>query len=130
MSHTKLNFEDLKSTAGGALAKLWRNTLRDNNLYPSIGYLVTRYTSRNSVTDSKNSVRKTKASLISNIRSGEMTWKTYLKLLFEFLGVRKVDITIKLTLANNSETLHSITVVNDNIKDDNDKKDATDGKGE
>lgn len=128
MSNSKIHFEDLKNTAGGALAKLWRNTLRDNNLYPSIGYLVSRYTSRNAATGSKNSIRKTKASLIGNVRAGEMTWKTYMKLLFEFLGVKKVDITIKLTLANNSETLHSITVVNDNIKDDKDTEDVKDEK--
>lgn len=128
MAEAKLNFEDIKSTAGGVLAKLWRNTLRDNNLYPSIGYLVSRYTSRNSVTETKNSIRKTKASLIANIRSGEMTWKTYTKLMFEFLGVRKIDITVKLTLANNSETIHSVTVVNDTIKNDNKEKDTTDEK--
>jgi len=124
MADSNQNFEDLKNTAGGALAKLWRNILRDNNLYPSMGYLVSRYTSKNTTVNSKNSIRKTKASLLSNIRSGEMTWKTFMKLLFEFLGVRKVDITIKLTLANNMQKLHTITVVNDNIKDDknNDSK--------
>ena len=119
MNKVNINFKDINNTPGGALAKLWRNMLSGNNLYPSIGHLVNRYTSKNSVADTKNSVRKTKASLIGNITAGEMTWKTFIKLLFEFIAVRKVDITIKLTFANNTEKLHSVTIVNDDMKKDN-----------
>lgn len=96
----------------GVLAQLFRYIIIDNNFIPALDMLVKRYvedTTRKEV-NLQPVKRKTKSTLLSNIGSEEMTFKTFLDLLFNFLRVRKVNISVKLTFYNGNETIHSISV--------------------
>jgi len=115
-----LSFKPVANSTGGVLSKLWRTILDDTDLHPAIGFLVKRYVDRTAAIDTKNTKRKTKATLLSNIGATEMTWKTFNKLIFEFLNVKKLDITIKLTHSNGQERLHSLTVIKEETKEKND----------
>lgn len=102
----------------GVLAGLWRNILKENHFIPAIDVLVNRYVNKqNKESDKLGSVRlKAKSTLLTNISSGEMTFKTFLDLVFNFLGVKKIHISVKLTFSNGEESIHSIGVINPNIK--------------
>lgn len=101
----------------GVLAGLWRNILKENHFIPAIDVLVNRYVNKqNRDSDKLGSVRlKAKSTLLSNISSSEMTFKTFLDLIFNFLGVKKIHISIKLTFSNGEESIHSIGVNNPNL---------------
>lgn len=105
---------NVANNEGGILSRLWRNVLLDNNLTSSIPFLITRYVSKTMKMDVKNAKRKTKSSLLDNINAQEMTWKTFTNLIFNFINVRKMDITIKLTLSTGDETFHNVTINNTN----------------
>ncbi len=108
----------------GVLAGLWRNILRDNNYLPALDYLVNRYVARTDKMEGRvlNMKRKTKSSIIKNITDPEMSFKTFIDLLFNFLSVKRIDISIKLTFPNGNETLHNIAVDNSSIEGDNVEK--------
>jgi len=112
----------VSNNEGGLLARLWKNVLLDNNLSGAIPHLVTRYVTKTMKMDVKNAKRKTKSSLLENINSKEMTWKTFTNLIFNFINVRKMDINIKLTLSNGDETYHNLSI--DNEKNKKEKADA------
>jgi len=99
----------VSSTPHGALAKLWRNVIKDTGIEHTLGYLVTKYVSRNS-TDSKNIKRKTRATIEADVTSSELTWKKFLHLVFQYLGARRMDIAITLTYPNGSKSTHSLSV--------------------
>ena len=80
----------------------------------ALEFMITKYVSKNDKTGNRVQAvkRKTKSSLEKNIYADEMTWKTFIDLLFNFLNVVKIDISIKLTHANGQETIHSVKVNN------------------
>ncbi len=112
---SKIEFDpNISSKEGGALTALWRAVLKENNFFYMIDLLVNRYVRKTDTMDGRSTVikRKTRSSLINNITATEMTFKTFLDLLFNFLAVKKVTITIMLTHANNDESVHSIAINN------------------
>ena len=106
--------QPIATKESGILAGLWRNILRDNNYIPALDYLVTKYVAKTDKMNGRvqNIKRKTKSSIIKNITDSEMSIKTFIDLLFNFLNVKKIDISIKLTFPNGNETIHSIAVDN------------------
>lgn len=121
MAEVKID-SPLSKKEGGVLAGMWRKIVKDIGYDRHLDYLVSRYVAKSDKMNGRvqNVRRKTKSSLIKNITSSEMTFKTFLDLLFNYIGVRKIDISIKLTFHNGNETIHSMAVVNDD--NENDKK--------
>jgi len=121
MAGDKLSFDKpVSNKEGGALAKLWRKILNENNYMPVLDILVNRYTRDNDVTDGRveSSKRKTKSSLLINITSSDMTIKTLLDLLFNFLRVPLVTITISITHRNGDVTHHSVMIDGNDYNND------------
>jgi len=100
----------VNNTPQGALAQLWRNVVKDTGIGNNIGYLITRYVKRNS-SDSKTIKRRTRSTIEADISASELTWKKFTHILFEFLGVVRMDISIKLTYSSGNSTLHTVGVV-------------------
>jgi hypothetical protein len=111
---SKVEFDDLSSKEGGVLSALWRAILKENNFIYAIDIMVNKYVRKTDILEGRsvNVKRKTRSSLINNIAAGEMTFKTFLDLLFNFLSVRKITITIMLTHANNDKSIHTIDINN------------------
>lgn len=116
---------NIAATEGGILAALWRKILKDSGFYNMLGMMVSRYVSdTDSMADKvKASRRKTKSTLISNICSSDMTWKVLLDLIFNFLHVKKITISIKLLHQNGIETVHSVVAEN-NFENGKEKTDG------
>ena len=112
---------------GGKLSSLWRSILRENNLMKSLDVLANEYVNNTlRMGESKNVERKTRGTLANNITSKSMTIKTFFDLLFNYLGVRKVVLSVSLTHQDGEVTHHSVNVVNpkyEKIKDKNDTED-------
>lgn len=133
MAEVKID-SPLSKKEGGVLAGLWRKIIKDIGYDRHLDYLVSRYVAKTDKMNGRvqNVRRKTKSSLIKNITSSEMTFKTFLDLLFNYIGVKKIDISIKLTFNNGSESVHSMAVRNDDeeeevIKNEDRDKASTDG---
>jgi len=126
MAEVKLS-DKVSQSENGALAGLWKKINKDLNLEAALDYMVGRYVNKNKtlagLTRVKNVNRKTKNSLIRNITASEMTWKTFLDLIFNFLNVRRVDITVKLTMPNGDETIHTIAVNNADVINEQESND-------
>jgi len=94
--------------------------------------MVARYVNKNKslagLTRVKNVNRKTKNSLIKNITAQEMTWRTFLDLIFNFLNAQKMDITIKLTMPNGDERMQTMTVNNADVIIEEEEEDITNVK--
>jgi hypothetical protein len=101
-------------TEGSVLATLWRNVLKETNMLPALDYFVDRYVNNTKGMESRVKAvkRKTKSTMMKNVTTNDMTWKTFLDLMFNFLKVKKITITIKLTHANGDDTIHSVVVNN------------------
>lgn len=100
---------------GAVLVKLWRIIIRDNNYTYAIPRMVTRYINKNTKHNAMSSVKmKTKSSLKKDILSSEMTWKTFVSLIFDFLRVKDMVISIKLIHASGDESVHSMRIINPN----------------
>ena len=108
----------ISTKEGGILAALFRKIVTENNLTPSLDYLIARYVDTSS--SSKNIKRKNRSSLIKYITSDDMSWKTFLSLVFDFLGVVKIQFTVKLTFRNKHESIHTMIVNNDILEKDKD----------
>lgn len=101
----------------GVLAYLWRKILLENNLMPSLGMLISRYIKEQDITAGRvsNLKKKNKTTLVNNIGAQEMTFKTFLDLIFNFLKVRRLDISIKLTYHNDKTSEHSVSIDGSNF---------------
>jgi len=119
MAEVKID-SPLSKKEGGVLAGLWRKIIHDIGYDRHLDYLVSRYIAKTDKMSGRvqNVRRKTKSSLIKNISSSEMTFKTFLDLLFNYIGVRKVDISIKLSFYNGEERITSMSVINDNTEEE------------
>lgn len=119
--------KNVSKTESGVLAKLWGKILSETGMDNSLELLVNRYVNKsNSIKVGK---RKTKSSLIKNITATGMSWKTFLDLLFDFIGVLKVDVSVKLYYRTGDTSVHTVTVENlatvselDKDKEDNNEK--------
>jgi hypothetical protein len=110
---------------GGVLAALWRKVLAENNYMQILDYLIDRYVSKNDEFNGRVSKikKKAKSTLISNVTTGDMTIKTFFDLVFNFLKVKKMTISIKLTFPNNAESVHSVTISGNDIEEEHHESD-------
>lgn len=104
----------LDNNEGGVLAMLWGKIIVNNHITGRLGFLLENYKNETTRLEQRSvSVkRKTVSSLTQNICAKSMTWSIFLDLLFNYLKVRKVSITIKLTWNDNSETFDTAEVIN------------------
>lgn len=111
MSNIKFN-DPISHNESGVLAQLWRNILRENGFHKALDLLVQRYVDRanRAKEKDKNLKLKNKSTLISNITAPEMTFKTFLDLLFNLLQVHTVTITVKLTFHNGAEKINTVII--------------------
>ena len=118
------------STPQGALARLWRNVIKDNKLEHSLGYLITRYIARNGSSNSKNLRRRTRSTIEADITASSMTWKKFTHLIFHYLGASRLDVTIKITFSNGTQSVHTVGLrSSDNVTDsDNTVNENNEGK--
>lgn len=111
MSKIKFN-TPISQNESGVLAQIWRKILLENNYDKALDVLVQRYVDRADRAKEKDATlkMKNKSTLITNITAPEMTFKTFLDLLFNLLTVRSVTMTVKLTFHNGSERLTTIRI--------------------
>lgn len=110
----------LDKNEGGALAKLWAEIVNNNHLAGKMNILIDKYTAETEKMSlsSEPVKRKTKSSLINNIISKSLTWSVFLDLIFNFLKVKRVSLTIKLEWNNGDVTYDTIKVPNPNYVED------------
>jgi len=108
MNKGKIKLEEITTFQEGTiLTKLWRNILHDINYINNLEYLVNRYV--NKTKSSVNMVnRRTKSSLIKNITAKDMSWRTFIDLIFNVLDIKFMTISIKLDHADGTSTVHHI----------------------
>ena len=107
---TKFSTEVAKTEAG-ALAKLWKKIIIETGMEHSLDNMINRYARKSSTM--KAGKLKTKSHITKDIHSKSMSWKTFVDLLLNFVGVLKFDITIKLYYRNGDTSLHTMTIVKD-----------------
>jgi len=100
---------------GALLSKLWDNILKETHLDNALDVLVTRYANKSN--SMKAMKLKTKSSILKDATSDNMSWKVFVHLLFHLLNVKKFEISIKITHANNDVTIHSVPAINGRIND-------------
>lgn len=112
MSDLKFD-KQISNNESGVLAKLWRKILIENNLENALPLLINMYIKNNDETDGRSLTvkKKNKSTLTSNITATDMTFKTFLDLVFRLLKVTKIDISVKLTFSNGRETTHSVSAI-------------------
>lgn len=108
MNSDRIKLEEITTAAEGTiLSRLWRNILHDTHYINNLKYLVDRY-----VNKSKSSVnmvnRRTKSSLIKNLTAQDMSWKTFIDLIFNVLDVKFITISIKLDYADGTSSIHNV----------------------
>jgi len=105
---------------GGILVRLWRTILEETNYYNSLDYLTSRYVNDTARASSvKAGRRQTKSSLIKNITSNNMSWRTFVDLLRTFLKVKDAEFSVKLTFHNGDTSVHSVKLINQDEEDEN-----------
>lgn len=116
MADYKLD-KPVSKNESGILAKLWRKILIDNNFLPALDLLVKRYIERNDILAGRvtNFKKKNKSTITTNITAPEMTFKTFLDLVFNLLRAKRLDISIKVTFHSGKETVHSVSITNDEV---------------
>lgn len=107
-----------KKTESGVLAMIIRDIFVKNGFWEYFDVLVDRYVSENDVAAGrvKTIKRKTKSTIQANITATEMTFKTFIDILFNFLKVRSMSISVKLTFNSGKESLHTVIVGNSDIE--------------
>lgn len=119
----KIKSSQSSNVEGAVLSNLWKKVLAETNLVNALDFLITKYVDQSNHS-MKVQKRRTKSSLTKNIYSDDMTWKTFVDLMFNFLKIKRIELVIKLHHPNNDVTMHSITFKPDNNanKDEIDKK--------
>jgi len=112
----QIEYKPISQKTGGILSALWRQVVEGKHLKPVLPILITKYLDKNVEINSRNVKRKAKATLRANIAAGSMTWAVFSNLIFRFLGAKKLSITIKVTTANGDESIHYVTVDNDDYE--------------
>ena len=106
---------------GAVLSKLWFKILEETDLINAIVPLINRYT--NKANSMKAVKTKTKSSLTKNIYSHDMTWRVFLDLMFNFINVKKMEFSVKVTHPNGDVTLHVVPITNNDISSDEEEED-------
>lgn len=117
MNDIKLEEKPVSNSESGILAAIWRKLIKDNGIVNALHLLVNRYITDTDPTKGrvKNIKRRNKSTLISNICSSEMTFKTFIDLIFNLLRASKLDIHVKVTFANGKSIHTNVAITNDMI---------------
>lgn len=118
----------------GILTRLWRKIIKDNNLTSYLPMLVDQYVNETHMLDDQDTnkakdpatkalKRKSKSTMINNITANEMTFKTFMDLVFNLLKVKRITLSVKITFNNGDENVHSVVI--DNNKGKKDEKSNT-----
>ncbi len=101
----------------GVLANLWRKVILESSLQHSIRHLADRYVKKTNPMSQRvaNVKKRTKSTVLKNIFDPDMTIKTFLDLIFNLLGAKKLTISIKITYPNGTETIHSLPINNGDL---------------
>lgn len=97
------------TTETGILAKLWRKILVESRIMAGITFFVNRYLAKTK-TDSNMLKKKNRSTLLTDISATEMSWKSFVDLLYNFLEVKEVEFIVKIQW-DSRETIHSIKVL-------------------
>lgn len=98
----KKKFKAISNTEDGLLSKLFREILNSTGKINTIIYDVNKYVKRGG--------SKVKSSVLKNVIDGEMTWKSFIFLLFDVLKFKKIVLKITLTHDSGIETEHELVV--------------------
>lgn len=117
MSDIKLEEKPVSNSESGILAAIWRKLIKDNGLMNALHLLVNRYISETDPTHGrvKNIKRRNKSTLIGNICSSEMTFKTFIDLIFNLLKAVKLDLHIRVTFSSGKAIETHVTITNDMV---------------
>lgn len=118
------------NTSPGVLSNLWRRFIVDNRLIGHLPRLVDRYLNKDKTNRDVPVVKKkNRSTMFKNISAREMTIKTFLDLMFNLVGTKKIVITIEVELPTGKTTKHSVTVTQEatNKEADDATNDATSG---
>ena len=111
MANINVDAKPVATNESGVLAGLWRKILHENGLVNNIDYLVNKYVSRvKGVSSSKTEKFKSRSTIVADITARDMTIKTFLYLIFNFLQARNVVITIDITFPNGETRTHSLPI--------------------
>jgi len=106
--------KDAGNKEGGVLTRLWHKIIRENNLEHALDTYVDQYVIKNDEFGGrvKTMANKTRSSIIKNITAREMTWRTFLDLVINYLDTKKVTLSITITFKNGDISTHSVVVNN------------------
>ena len=98
----------------GILARLWRKILKENNLERLIPVLIERYLNKKA--DKTNEIpivkKKNRSTIAGNVNAKEMTIKTFFDLLFNLIGVCRIELSVKITFPSGKESIHTVGITN------------------
>jgi hypothetical protein len=113
-SSKKNNTTKTDSSVSGILAKLWKLVIYEGNLHKLLRFYLDKYANRGGT--------RSKSTIHGYFNADGMTWKTFMFLIFEILPVKKMRITIELTMVNDSKSAHTVTVTSDEFADMNEEE--------
>jgi len=97
----------LDSSVAGMLAKLWRLIIFDGNLHKLLKFYLDKYSNRGG--------KRSRSTILGYFTAGGMTWKTFMFLIFEILPVKRMSITIELTMVNDEKIVETTSITSDEI---------------
>lgn len=108
------------SDENAVLAKLWRNILRDSNRNSreKLELLVDAYLRKNNRSNIKAAKLKTKSTVVDNVTTEGMSFKTFIFNVFSILTPLKATLTIKLDWPGGGSTVSSIIIKNNEVTGD------------
>lgn len=99
------------------LAKLFRRINMDLNTTGKMEHLIDRYIKYANNKNISLLKKKTRSSLCNSIVSEEMSWRTFMDLVFNLLRVKRMKISITFLHADDTESFHSMKFDNGRNKD-------------
>ena len=120
MADIDISKKPVATNESGALAKLWRLVLVENNLVPQLTYLINKYVSKTKYLETnglKAQKLKTKSTITADVTSRTMTMKTFLYLLFNFLNAKEVEISVKVTFPSGVTSTHRLPIKSNQAED-------------
>ena len=115
------------NTPHGILAKLWRTIVIDTGNLRNLSTNISNYRNQRvgQLANSKTIENRTDSQLRSEVNKTELTWNSFIFLVFKILNARRITITISITHANGKTSDTSITTF-DNASAQDDAPSDTD----
>ena len=117
----KISKDVSNNTMGGVLARLFRKTLFELGFNPiRFSKQLDNYISHTNklASTSKYIRRETRSHVLRKLTNEELTWKVFMTGMFQFLNVKRMKVTIKLTHVNGKETEHSVSIINSEVRNE------------